>query len=92
MPSSNEKLTDKIRKENAIKKTSYIKVKLQGDVKLIEQLKFIIENSKSVLGVDSSVFLTEKMVESNRKYIEQLAKEIKDELENESKNSESEQQ
>ncbi len=85
MASPNEKLTDRIRKENATKKTSSIKIKLTGDVKLIEQLKYIIENSKRVLGVDSSVFLTDKMVESNRKYIEQLAKEIKDELENESK-------
>lgn len=47
-----------------------------------EELQFIIDNSKRLLGVDSCEYFAEMLVEPKKKTISQLYTELKKELEN----------
>ncbi|NBK99820.1 MAG: hypothetical protein EOM50_17780 [Erysipelotrichia bacterium] len=77
-------LVSEIKSKVAQKKTRIVKIKVQLDNQTAEELQFIIDNSKRLLGVDSCEYFAEMLVEPKKKTINQLYTELKKELENNS--------
>jgi len=72
-------LVDEIKSKAAQKKTRTIKIKVQLDSQTADELQFIIDNSKKLLGIDTSEYFAELFIEPKKKTISQLYSELKKE-------------
>ena len=73
-------LVDGIKSKAAQRKTRTVKIKVQLDNQTAQELMFIIENYKKIVGVDSGDYFAELFVEPKKKTISQLYAEFKKEL------------
>lgn len=78
-------LVDDIKTKAAQKKTRTIKIKVQLDSQTADELQFIIDNSKKLLGIDTSEYFAELLIEPKKKTISQLSSELKKEFEKSNK-------
>ena len=77
---SQTSIIEKLTKKSASHQTKSVKLKLTADVKLIDDLQFIIDNSKSLIKVDPNVFFVGEVIEPARKQIEAFAQELREKL------------
>lgn len=72
-------MIEKIKKENEGKRVKKVTIVVSVEAKLGEDLEYLIKNSKGVLERNSEEFLAEKLVESQRKFIQSLVQDMKEE-------------
>lgn len=71
-------ILSKILKKNAKKEVNSITIKLNGDAKFIEDMKYIIDNSKRVFNLNNETVISDYVVPSIKKVTEQLANEMRE--------------
>ena len=72
-------MIEKIKKENEGKRVKKVTIVVSVEAKLGEDLEYLIKNCKGVLERNSEEFLAEKLVESQRKFIQSLVQDMKEE-------------
>lgn len=72
-------MIEKIKKENEGKRVKKVTIVVSVEAKLGEDLEYLIKNCKGVLERNSEEFLAEKLVESQRKFIQSLVQDMKKE-------------
>lgn len=72
-------MIEKIKKENERKRLKKVTIVVNVEAKLGEDLEYLIKNCKSVLERNSEELLAEKLVESQRKFIQSLVQDMREE-------------
>ncbi len=71
-------LMDKVMKEFSVNKMREVRIPVLVDAKFADDLELIVKNSKRLLEVEANVLLASKVAEQGRKFIEQLAKDMRE--------------
>lgn len=77
MPRVAKSVLTKIIKKNEKKEVNSITIKLIGDAKFIDDMKYIMDNSKSILGLGNDVVLSDLLVNSIKNIVAQCADEMR---------------
>ena len=82
----------KLKQEMGVAKSRVVKLKVQVDNELADAIDYIMANSKRATDIEPSAYFGKKFIENNRKFIIEMKNGMKELLESEQEDEQTEEQ